>query len=168
MNEQSDLQIRRLSVEDVEPFKSIRLEALRSEPANFASSAEDWEKKSDADWRRMIETSPVFVAFQGCDPVGIMGLMRERSSKMAHRASIIMVYTTPAARGRGVAKLLLAALCTYARGVGIEQLELSVSSENPVAIAFYKAQGFQQIGIVPGGFRHEGRDIDDILMARRI
>ncbi|RVI56975.1 GNAT family N-acetyltransferase, partial [Sinorhizobium meliloti] len=44
--------IRLLGIDEAEAFRSIRLEALRTEPAFFASSAEDWEKLPDEEWRR--------------------------------------------------------------------------------------------------------------------
>lgn len=160
--------IRLLGPEDVEPFRRIRLDALRSEPSSFASSVKDWETLPDEEWRRRITGNPVFVAFQGESPVGIMGLMRERSSKMAHRATIVMVYVQRSHRGTGLSRKLLDMVIDHARGDGIRQLELAASVENPAAIRFYRNEGFREVGRIPGGFLHEGREIDEILMVRRI
>jgi hypothetical protein len=41
-----------LGPDDVEVFRRIRLEALRADPAAYASRAEDWEALPDAEWRR--------------------------------------------------------------------------------------------------------------------
>lgn len=160
--------IRLLGPEDVEAFRQIRLEALRSEPASFASSVEDWEKLPDEEWRRRITGHPVFVAFQGEGPVGIMGLMRERSSKMAHRATLVAVYVRKSHRGTGLSRKLLDKVIAHAREHSIRQLELAASTENPAAIRFYLREGFREIGRIPAGFLHEGREIDEILMVRRI
>lgn len=160
--------IRLLGRDDVEAFRSIRLEALRTEPAAFASSAEDWEALPDDEWLRRLTDNPVFVAFHDGEPVGIMGLMRNRSSKMVHRATIVMVYIREGMRGTGLAKALLTVLTKHARATGIRQLELSASAENPAALRFYEREGFKKIGRIPGGFLHEGKEIDDVLMARRI
>ncbi|MGI6853037.1 N-acetyltransferase family protein [Mesorhizobium sp. 1B3] len=160
--------IRLLDPDDIEAFQSIRLEALRLEPASFASSVEDWEKLPDEEWRRRITGNSVFVAFDGERPIGLMGLMRERSSKMAHRATVVMVYVQKSHRGTGVSTKLLDKLITYARENGIRQLELSASVENPAALRFYRNEGFREIGRIRGGFLHEGREIDEILMVRRI
>jgi ribosomal protein S18 acetylase RimI-like enzyme len=159
--------IRHLGRGDVDAFRCIRLEALRAAPASYASRAEDWEQLADEEWRRRLTDNPVFVAFRDSEPVGIMGLMRQRSSKMAHRASIIMVYLRPSLRGSGIAKALLDALTDHARDSGIRQLELAVSVENETAIGFYRREGFDEIGRIPGGFLHEGREIDEIMMSRR-
>lgn len=160
--------IRLLGPDDVGVFRAIRLEALREEPAAFASSAADWEGLSADEWRiRLVENS-VFVAFDDDEPVGIMGLSRQRSGKMAHRAMIIMVYLRKDTRGTGIASELLRSLTDHARGSGIRQLELMVTAANPAAQRFYEREGFREIGRIPGGFLHEGREIDEIMMARRI
>jgi RimJ/RimL family protein N-acetyltransferase len=160
--------IRLLSGDDFEVFRRIRLEALRAEPGAYASTVEEWEILPDEEWRRRLTENPVFVALRDNEPVGIMGLMRQRSSKMAHRATIIMVFLRADLRGTGLARALLENLTEYAKAQGIRQLELAVTAENLKAFRFYRRQGFSEIGRVPGGFLHEGREIDDIMMARRI
>ncbi len=55
--------IRILGIDDVAIVKAIRLEALRTEPAAFASSVEDWEALSDEEWCKRLVDGPVFVAF---------------------------------------------------------------------------------------------------------
>jgi RimJ/RimL family protein N-acetyltransferase len=111
---------------------------------------------------------PVFVAFREDEPVGMMGLMRQRASKMTHRTTLVMVYVREKMRGTGVATRLLNAVIDHAKDAGIVQLELAVNAENPAAIRFYQREKFSQIGIIPGGFMHEGREIDEIMMARRL
>ncbi|RUM18896.1 GNAT family N-acetyltransferase [Rhizobium vallis] len=159
--------IRLIGADEVEAFRQIRLEALRTEPASFASRYEDWEVLSLEEWRNRLN-EPVFIAFQDGAPVGIMGLFRQRSSKMAHRATIVMVYIISRLRGTGLAGRLLEAVSDHARAAGILQLELFVSAENPAAIRFYQRQGFAEIGRIPGGVLEEGREIDDVMMARRL
>ena len=97
-----------------------------------------------------------------------MGLTRQQSSKMAHRATIIMVYLRDSERGGGHAVAMLNLLLDHARTSGIRQVELAVSAENPAAIRFYQREGFHEIGLIPAGILHEGREIDEILMARRL
>jgi len=160
--------IRQLGPDDMQVFRQIRLEALRREPANFASSVEDWEVLPDAEWTRRLTANAVFVDFHDGEPVAMMGLMPQAASKMAHRATVIMVYVRKDRRGAGHARALLDAVADYARSAGIRLLELAVSAENPAAIRFYQREGFAQAGRIPGGTIHEGREIDEILMTRRI
>jgi len=159
--------IRRISADEVDVFRRIRLEALRTEPSSFASRYEDWADLPVEDWRQRLH-DPVFVAFGSDEPVGIMGLMRQRPNKMAHRANLVMVYLRDSFRGIGLAGDLLAAVVDFAKGEGILQLELAVSAENQGAIGFYHREGFSEVGRIPGGLLDGGREIDDILMARRL
>ena len=159
--------VRRLGADDVEAFRRVRLEALREEPVAYAGSHADWAVLSDEEWRdRMVE--PVVAAFLGDEPVGLAGLMRQRPSKMVHRASIVMVYVRKSQRGTGLADDLIDAVIDEARAMGIVQLELSVTADNRAAVRFYERKGFVTIGRIPGALMHEGQEMDDLMMARRI
>lgn len=163
----SGVTIRHIQAGEVEAFQRIRLEALRTQPSSFASRYEDWSALSLEEWRNRL-SEPVLIAFQDNEPVGIMGLLRQRSSKMAHRAMIIMVYIRKSLRGTGLAGRLLDVVSDHARHIGIRQLELFVSAENPAAIRFYQREGFSEVGRIPAGVLEEGREIDDVIMARRL
>jgi ribosomal protein S18 acetylase RimI-like enzyme len=157
------LLIRRIFTEDVDVFRRIRLEALRKEPGSFASHVEDWEIRSNEEWRQRL-TDPVFVAINQGQPVGIMGLLRYRPRKMRHRAELVMVYIRGSFRGTGLARNLLDAVLDFARKEGVAQIELSVSAENPAALRFYRQHGFLEIGCNPSGFLDDGREIAEIRM----
>lgn len=159
--------IRRLEIADLEAFRRVRLEALLYEPASFTSTYSDWVALPDNDWRERLN-DPVFAIFRDSEPVGLTGLVRERLPRAAHRASITMVYIRKDVRGRGLAKSLLDRVAKFAWDNGVTQLELTVSAENPVAISFYRREGFVEIGRIPAGFIHEGREIDDVLMVRHL
>jgi GNAT superfamily N-acetyltransferase len=159
--------IRRIAPDEIDVFRRIRLEALRCEPTSFASRLEDWVTLPDEAWRRRLN-DPVFVAFSGEVPVGIMGLLPQRPRKMAHRATLVMVYLRESFRGTGLARDLLAAVVDFARHEEILQLELAVSAENPGAIGFYRREGFSEVGRIPGGLLDGGREIDDVIMVRRL
>ncbi|HHV69165.1 MAG TPA: GNAT family N-acetyltransferase [Ochrobactrum intermedium] len=161
------INIRRLEKADWMAFRQVRLEALLREPASFTSTYGDWLALPDNDWCRRLD-DPVFAVFRDNEPVGLAGLVRERLSRAAHRASITMVYIRQDFRGCGLAKSLLDRVAKFAWDIGVTQLELTVSAENPVAISFYRREGFVEIGRIPAGFIHEGREIDDVLMVRRL
>ncbi|RAX40277.1 GNAT family N-acetyltransferase [Rhizobium tropici] len=159
--------IRRLSIDDVEIFRRIRLEALSCDPSSFASVHDDWVDLSDEEWRNRLN-EPVFVAFINGEPVGMMGLSRYRPRKMAHRATLVSVYVRKSARGTGIAADLLATVSDYARSLGITQLELAVNAKNAVAVQFYRRHGFVEVGRIPGGVLDGGREVDDIIMVWRL
>jgi ribosomal protein S18 acetylase RimI-like enzyme len=165
--EAKPLLIRCISHGDIDAFRRIRLEALACEPASFASLFEDWEKLSDDQWHQRLQDH-VFIAFTGNEPVGIMGLSRFRPKKMAHRATLVMVYIQKRFRSTGLSKNLLDAVIDFAKAKGILQIELGVSAENLEALRFYRRNGFADIGLNPSGFLDEGRAIDEVRMVRML
>ena len=88
----TDIEVRRLRADEAVVFKALRLEALTLEPASYASSLSDWAGLSEQDWVDRLEDAAVHAVFRGGEPVGLMGLMRQKSSKMKHRAMLVMVY----------------------------------------------------------------------------
>ena len=52
--------------------------------------------------------------------------------------------------------------------IGIRQVELAVTAQNKPALSFYRREGFRDIGTIPAGFVHEGKDMDEVLMFRRL
>jgi ribosomal protein S18 acetylase RimI-like enzyme len=161
-------EVRLLGPEDVDAFRRVRLEALTEEPAPFASAAADGERLSDAEWLERRRGGPLAAGFAGGEPVGLMGLLRQPASRMAHRATLIMVYVRASHRGTGLADALLDTMLAAARTGGIRQVELAASAENPRALAFYRRRGFSEVGRIPGGFLHEGSEIDEVLLALRL
>ncbi|MGM4985937.1 MULTISPECIES: GNAT family N-acetyltransferase [Rhizobium] len=159
--------IRRIVPDEIDVFRRIRLEALRCEPASFASRFEDWVMLPDEAWRQRLN-DPVFVAFSKSEPIGIMGLLRFRPRKMAHRATLVMVYLRECFRSTGLAKDLLDAVIDFARGEGVLQLELAVNAENPAALRFYRRHGFIEVGRIPCGLLDGDREIVDVIMVRRL
>ncbi|HVL21500.1 MAG TPA: GNAT family N-acetyltransferase [Amaricoccus sp.] len=160
--------VRLLGHDETDLFRRIRLEGLRREPAAFASSGADWEQLHDDEWRRRLTVGPVVAALRSGEPVGLMGLLPERGRRTAHRATLVMVYVRREERGAGLADRMLATLLAAAATIGLRQIELHVSAENPAALGFYRRAGFAEAGRLPAGFVHEGREVEEILMVRRL
>jgi len=164
----TDFSVRRLCADELEAYRSIRLEAVSSEPAAFASTLNDWIGASDEQWRSRL-ASAVFVAFdQVHQPVGMMELSQRLPSKMRHRGLLAGVYVRKSLRGSGIADKLLDAVSIHAQRLGILQLELAVSAANRAAIRFYARHGFTVAGKISEGLRDGNRAIDEIIMTRRL
>ena len=159
---------RLLPPDDAPVFRALRLEMLSEFPDAYASAYDDLVDLPLDAWVRRLGETPVWAVFENDAAVGMMGYLRERPSKMAHRASLIMVYVRDAARGRGVADSLLGAVLEGARREGLAQLELAVLATNRRAIGFYSRHGFRICGTIPGGIRLRGVDHDEHLMVRPV
>lgn len=157
--------IRQLMPEDFALFKEIRLEALHLHPEAYSSAYEDWVKLSDQEWIDKLKL-PVFAAFDGDVPVGLIGLWPQFGARTAHRAIIVMVYVKSGYRGQGVAQALMQAVEKYARENGFSQLELSVLADNRSAMQLYLNEGYSEFGRRPNWICLNGQMLDEVMMLR--
>lgn len=76
------------------------------------------------------------------------------------------VYVAGAARGRGVGRLLLDALCEEAAARGYYKLTSRIFAENAASRAAHRAAGFTEVGIQRRHGRLDGRWLDCVLVER--
>jgi phosphinothricin acetyltransferase len=77
------------------------------------------------------------------------------------------VYVDPAARGRGVARLLLDALIASTEAAGIWTIQAGVFPENAASLALHARAGFRVVGVRERVGRHHDRWRDVVLIERR-
>ncbi|MFD3550180.1 GNAT family N-acetyltransferase [Streptomyces sp. NPDC058655] len=77
------------------------------------------------------------------------------------------VYVHPAARGRGVAGRLLAALVESTEAAGIWTIQSGIFPENAASLALHRRAGFRIIGTRERIGRHHGVWRDVVLLERR-
>lgn len=140
--------IRRLAPDDWATFRAIRLEALRLEPAAYASTHDDWAQLSEEDWRGRLDANVVFATFCDTETTGIAGLRPD--------GAVIMVYVRATARGKGHAQLLMQTVRDEARARNMPRLWLHVALDNAPARRLYEWSGYNAES-------HTGHDI---LMSR--
>jgi len=81
-----------------------------------------------------------FVAADGDQLLGCVGWRRHGAD-----AELKRMFTVPAARGRGVARLLLAAVEASAREAGLRRVILETGDKQPEAIGLYISAGYERI-----------------------
>lgn len=81
------------------------------------------------------------VAYVDGEPAGCAGLRRLDG----RTGEVKRMYVTPSARGRGVARALLAGLEDAARRAGYERVRLDTSAAQPEARALYCSAGYGEI-----------------------
>jgi ribosomal protein S18 acetylase RimI-like enzyme len=160
--------VRRLGEADLAAFQAIRLEALREAPEAFGSSHAAWAALPEAEWHRRLAAMAVFASYEAAEPVGLIGLMPHPGPRSGHRGTVLMVYLREGFRGQGRAAALLEAVVAEARARRIRQLELNVAEENLAARRLYERAGFLHVGRLPAGYIHDGREIDEISMVKRL
>jgi ribosomal protein S18 acetylase RimI-like enzyme len=162
------MELRVLDAGDAAAFRTLRLAALRECPTAFSSS---YEEECDIPVARTAERiapgrdHAIFGAFERENLVGTVGLHRESSRKLAHKALIWGVYVAPSFRQRGVGRMLLQRALAHASSMsGLLQVTLGVNTENTAAIALYKSLGFETFGLERGFLLVDGVLHDELHM----
>jgi ribosomal protein S18 acetylase RimI-like enzyme len=162
-----DIEVRRLTPEDVAAFRELRLEALLHSPEGFASTYES-EAERPLEWFvTRLTDAEVFAAVRDRDLLGMAGFRAFDSPKMAHKGMIWGMYVRPDARGLGVGRRILQAILDHAAG-RVEQVQLAVTTDNAAAKALYEAMGFVEYGRELHSLKVGERYWDDVLLARRV
>lgn len=77
------------------------------------------------------------------------------------------LYVDPAARGRGIGRLLLESVIRSTEAAGIWTIQSGVFPENAASLALHERAGFRVVGIRERVGRHHGRWRDVVLLERR-
>jgi ribosomal protein S18 acetylase RimI-like enzyme len=169
--------VRILQPADLEALRAIRLEALRRHPAAYGSSFEEEAAASPADFARRMLLPPttMFGLFLADRLVGTTGLLTQARLKTRHIGQVFFVYVAPAARGSGLARMLVSAAIDDARSRGLCVLHLTVTAGNDGARRLYQSLGFRGYGVEQRGLLVDGRfhdvehmacDLDTDVIAR--
>ncbi|WHN66247.1 GNAT family N-acetyltransferase [Cysteiniphilum sp. QT6929] len=159
----ADICIRLLTSADWQLWKAIRLQALKDSPQSFGSSYEETLLCNDQYFKEMLEGNDIFAAFDGSNTVGCVGFSSLKSVKTAHRGMIWGMYTSLAARGKGVAKQLMHQVIKHAADY-VTQLHLHCVTENTVALALYQKFDFETYGTEPKSIKVHNQFYDQYLM----
>jgi L-amino acid N-acyltransferase len=76
------------------------------------------------------------------------------------------IHLSHAAQGRGLGRLLLAALEDHARTHGVHSMIAAVAGENTAGIAFHAACGYAHVATIPAVGWKFGRWMDLVLMQK--
>lgn len=136
----------RLTEDDWETLREIRLAALTTDEAAFGSSLERERGFKETHWRMRLRTTPSFVVRIDGRAVGLVGVIREPGAPADER-HLVALWVAPEHRGRGVAQALLAAAEDWARGDGASLLSLWLVDGNDDAAELYAGAGYSATGV---------------------
>ncbi|XQY92706.1 GNAT family N-acetyltransferase [Metabacillus sp. HB246100] len=144
--------IKLLTPLDAKEYGELRLEALRHQPEAFLMTYEEVvDKENIIDIYRgelMCENRLTYGAFNyKGDLLGIGTLQLGRQTKIKHKANVLAMYVSESGRGLGIGKRLLKEIILKARSFQIEQLHLTVVSDNDRAKRLYSTMGFKVYGL---------------------
>lgn len=162
----SGIVIRRLATPEAATFRTIRLEALRLEPAAFCASHDVEAAEPLETFAGRLERSVVFGALDDASILGMAGFLIADAATPQRHGVLWGMYVRATAQKRGIGAALVAAVIDHARRE-VDALNLGVVKENESARRLYERHGFRETGldrrVLP-----DGRAIDEVLMALRI
>jgi ribosomal protein S18 acetylase RimI-like enzyme len=167
------MNIRVLVENDAGLYQEVRLSALKNNPEAFGSTYEREVKFSlETVLGRMKPTRDKFVlgAFDTRGLlVGIVAFVRENGLKTAHKGNVFGMYVAPEMRGQGLGKSLMLELIRKAKNCeGLEQINLTVMSENEVGKKLYKSLGFVVYGVEHNALKYNGQYFDEDFMVLKV
>src|SRR5579862_4627446 len=141
--------LEQISVNNVQAFKKVRLQALQDLPSAFGSTYARESAFSDSEWMTRAanmngEKKIGYLAMDDDIPCGIVGGFTDEDDPS--KAQVISMWVAPAYRRAGVGRALIAAIRGWARNRGMRTLQLMVTSCNHDAIEFYQRNGFSMTG----------------------
>jgi ribosomal protein S18 acetylase RimI-like enzyme len=138
------VRLRRLHAGDAERLRELRLRALLEAPDAFAATYADERLLPQEVWGKRATTGVTVVAVDGDRWVGmVVGSLVADSPGSAWLAGL---WVEPDARRAGLGSRLVDAVADWAREQGAATLELSVTTNNRAAEAFYARAGFVETG----------------------
>ncbi|MET8825812.1 N-acetyltransferase family protein [Streptomyces sp. NPDC004610] len=156
-----------MAVEHADQVLGIYQAGIEEGDATFETRAPTWEVFDAA---RLPEHRFVVLGEEGGVMGGVMGWVAVgRVSERGAYAGVVehSVYVHPAARGRGVAGVLLNALVASTEAAGIWTIQSGIFPENAASLALHGRAGFRVVGIRErvGCLRGVWRDV--VLVERR-
>lgn len=170
------MEIRKITGEDLEAFRELRLEALRDSPAAFCSDYEREAAVSAEKFNRGLKPGDDFrEAFvlgawnASNDLIGMAGFHVPDRLKTRHKAWIWGMYVKANHRGQGAGESLLRAIFKEAKQIeGLEQILLSAITFSDIARRLYQRVGFVEYGREPNSLKVDGVNYDEVLMILKI
>lgn len=146
------MEIQRLTLDEVERLRAIRLAALQDAPQAFETTFQMAVTLSSESWLQQLQALPTFVAvINNVDSGMVRGAPH---SDNATWADLISLWVAPQARRLGVGQALIDAVVGWARSEEYVRLVLEVGEGNGNAltepllgrIALYTHKGFKPTG----------------------
>lgn len=166
--------LRPLEDVDFHSFLDIQSDALKNAPEVFGSDYEWFEGLSLLSKEQRFEKYMMFPhryllgAFTSEGVlVGMIGFSNDHHrSKIKHKGTIWGLYITPEHRGKGIASTLVQSVISAAGDVGVELIQLAVSTQNVDSYALYLRLGFVVYGTEVRAMKVNDEYIDEYLMVK--
>jgi phosphinothricin acetyltransferase len=157
------LRIEPLREDDWPAVAAIYREGIEGRLATFETDVPEWSVWDEAHLREHR-----LVARTGEEIVGWAALTPVSRRPVYAGVADLSVYVAASARGKGVGRVLLAALVESARAGGLWTLQAGVFPENEASLALHRSLGFRDVGVRERIGRLDGVWRDVVLLELRL
>lgn len=150
------IDVRRITPDEAQVLRAVRLAALADTPAAFGSTLDRELAFDDADWSNRAVAGSVgderctFLAWHTDGwVVGIVGGYRlgpTEGAPTSRAVDLVSMWTDPSVRRAGIGRRLIDAVVEWARTAGADRVELWVTRGNDPAQHLYESMGFTATG----------------------
>ena len=176
VSESDAMIVRPLEIDDFPAFLDIQREALVQAPEVFGSDYDWFEGLSILSKEQRYErylNYPYQYMLGAVDEdgqiVAMIGYSGNETSKLRHKGRIWGLYVRTGARGKGLATTLVKSVLEGAREVlGVEQVQLAVSTQNVATYGLYLRLGFTVYGTEVGAMKIGSSYVDEYLMSKHL
>jgi uncharacterized glyoxalase superfamily protein PhnB/GNAT superfamily N-acetyltransferase len=148
------VEVRRIRPDEGPVLRAVRIAALTDAPSAFGATLADTLALPAADWEARArrgaagdETATFFAVDDDEGDAAPLGLVAGLRNSLADPVvELVSMWTSPSARGQGVARRLVAELVAWARTTPATAVRLGVTDGNAPAERFYASPGFRATG----------------------
>ena len=163
----------RAVVRAAEPRDAAAIASIYAHHVAHGTASFDTEPRSAAETSAKIAGCarrgwPFLVAEAGGEVIGYAYATQFRDRPAYRTTCENSIYLDPAHVGRGVGKLLLAALVEAATGAGFRQMIAVIGGAEPASLALHAGAGFAEAGRMRSVGRKQGRWLDTLYMQKRL
>ena len=131
---------------------------FKLEPVHAAGQAQWWSQHA-------ADKYPVLVACDGAEVLGWASLSPWSMTNLGYYLTAeVSVWIAPENQGRGLGKLLYAALIERAREAGLSVLLSKIEASNEASIRLHRRYGFVDVGVMHRVGRKFDRQLDVLIM----
>jgi len=159
--------IRKLTTDDFEIWKALRLEAVKDYPESFGESYENIVEQDIKWFEQSLKNGTIFVYEKDNQIIGLVGTFSMQPGNMTHRATLFGLYVQPEQRQKGIAGELVEHVISFVAKTH-KQIHLTVTTNNNAAIDLYKKHGFIIYGTEPDALYLDGKYYDEHLMLKKL
>jgi GNAT superfamily N-acetyltransferase len=132
----------RLTGDDWETLREVRLAALAGAPHAYGSTLAKEEGLDEAEWRRRLDIALWLLAVRNGENAGMVGVFcPEPDTPM-----LVSMWVDPAHRGHAVGDALISEMMLWAAEKGWSRMVLRVAEGNDAARKLFVRQGFTSTG----------------------